>query len=53
MPRVFQLTRDDLERYGTLDESDLGLWCYVLQGCICGFHASEQEAKDFLATVMF
>lgn len=37
----FQLTEPDIRRAG-LDESDIGTWCLILDGCC---HLFETEAK--------
>jgi hypothetical protein len=51
MSRVFQLTREDIDRSSTLEESDIGLWCYVLHGCIEGFHKTKQSALNRLESL--
>ena len=41
--QIFQLTAEDIERSSTLEESDLGLWCFIINGCIQGFARSREE----------
>lgn len=38
MNNYFQLTQDDIDRSSTLEQDDLGKWCYVHNGCISGFY---------------
>ena len=52
IPRVFQLSQYDIDRSSTLEQSDLGTWCYCISGCIEGFHDSKHDAEEFLKTVM-
>lgn len=43
--KVFQLTQEDIDRSSTLDDKDLGKWCYIIRGCIEGFHDTREEAE--------
>jgi hypothetical protein len=43
---VFQITEDELRRFGTLEPEDLGKWCYLVNGAICGFKMTRVEAED-------
>lgn len=45
-PQIFQLEQDDIDRSSTLEQSDLGKWCYVVQGYIQGFFDTQDEAKE-------
>jgi len=48
MPQIYQLTEDDLGRSSTLEDCDLGKWVWVMNGCICGFTDTREEAEDML-----
>jgi hypothetical protein len=48
---VFQITEDDLRRWGTLEPEDLGKWCYLVNGALCGFKSTRAEAEDQRAEV--
>jgi hypothetical protein len=48
MTPIYQLTEDDIIRSSTLDDSDVGKWVWVMNGCICGFTDTREEAEDML-----
>lgn len=48
MAPIYQLTQEDVDRSSTLDPSDVGKWVWVMNGCICGFTDTREEAEDML-----
>ena len=48
MPQIHQLTEEDVIRSSTLDDSDVGKWVWVANGCIQGFTDTHAEAVDML-----
>ncbi len=48
MPQIFQLTEEDVLRSSTLDDSDVGKWAWVSNGCLMGFTDTHDEAVDML-----
>jgi hypothetical protein len=50
---VFQLTEDDVERSSTLDEDDIGKWCYLVNGCYFGFLDNKEDAQERLNAILY
>ena len=48
---VFQIAEDDLQRWQTLGEEDLGKWCYMVCGALCGFKQTREEAETQMREV--
>jgi len=48
---IFQLTEEDVERSSTLEPEDIGKWCYLINGCIMGFHNTKEEAEKGYSSV--
>ena len=48
MPQIHQLTEEDVIRPSPLDDSDVGKWVWVANGCIQGFTDTHAEALDML-----
>ena len=48
---VFKITKAVLRTHSTLDRSDLGKWCYLVNGAICGFKKTRAEAEQQRAEV--
>ena len=42
--RVFQVSEEDVGRNGFGIE-DIGLWCFMVQGCVHGYKATRAEAQ--------
>ena len=51
MNNIFQLTAEDIERSSTLEASDLGLWCFTINGCIFGFARTREAAVKLASQV--
>ena len=47
---VFQVSQDDVDRSSTLDQDDLGKWCFVLNATIQGFCSTQSEALALYQT---
>lgn len=45
---IFQVTEADVRRSMVLDPNDIGLWCFKMNGCICGFAETREAAEDML-----
>ena len=41
--QIFQISLEDVERSSTLEPEDIGLWCFIINGCIQGFARSREE----------
>ncbi len=48
---IFQITEFDIERNSTLEDSDLGKWCFLNKGCYEGFYNSKQKLQERLSKV--
>lgn len=48
MAPIYQLAQEDVLRSSTLDDCDIGKWVWVMDGCICGFTDTREEALDML-----
>lgn len=48
MAPIYQLAQEDVFRSSTLDDSDVGKWVWVANGCIQGFTDTHTEAVDML-----
>lgn len=48
--RLFQITKDDIER-GSLDEDDIGKWCFMVSGIYFGFFSTKELAEEYLRKV--
>jgi hypothetical protein len=42
---AFQVTEEDVERSSSLESSDIGKWCYLVQGRWHGFFNTQEEAE--------
>jgi hypothetical protein len=49
---IFQITKEELRRFGTLEKGDLGRWCYLINGAICGFHTNKKTAETTFKYIM-
>lgn len=43
---IFQIDTMMIDRSSTLEESDLGKFCFLVNGAICGFCETRQEAES-------
>ena len=48
---IFKITKAELLTHSTLERSDLGKWCYLVNGAICGFKRTRAEAEQQRAEV--
>ena len=48
---VFQIAQEDIERSSTLDDEDLGKWCFIVRGCFFGFFPTREEAERLASQV--
>lgn len=49
---VVQISADDVARSSTMDESDIGTWCFIMNGCLMGFFGSEADCRDRVNQLM-
>ncbi|HLO87808.1 MAG TPA: hypothetical protein VK203_22760 [Nostocaceae cyanobacterium] len=45
MDTIFQITQEIFDRSSTFEETDIGKWCWLNQGCIEGFCNTREEAE--------
>jgi hypothetical protein len=43
---IFQLNSESVNRSSTLTAADIGKWCFLIDGAICGFCDTWVEAKE-------
>ena len=43
--RIFQITEEDVR--GTIEESDIGKWAYLVQGCWMFFDTEEEAIASY------
>jgi hypothetical protein len=51
MNAIFQITQEIFECSSTLDETDIGKWCWLNQGCIEGFCDTREAAEARYANI--
>jgi len=49
---VVQISADDVARSSTMDETDIGTWCFIMNGCLMGFFGSEEACRDRVNQLM-
>ena len=49
---VVQITADDVARSSTMDTTDIGTWCFIMNGCLMGFFETEAACRDRVNQLM-
>ena len=49
---VVQITADDVARSSTMDTTDIGTWCFIMNGCRMGFFEAEAACRDRVNQLM-
>ena len=52
MHNVFQVNHHDVVDVPTLKSSDVGKWCFIIEGCLMGFCNTRAEATRQLHTAL-
>ena len=48
---IFQLDYESIDRSSTLTSEDIGKWCFIIGGAVCGFYSTRQEANKALSYI--
>ena len=43
---IFQLDSESIDRSSTLTSEDIGKWCFIIDGTVCGFYSTWAEANE-------
>ena len=49
---VVQISADDVSRSSTMDASDIGTWCFIMNSCLMGFFETEDACRDRVNQLM-
>lgn len=50
---VFPIDTEMVERSSTLEDSDIGKWCFYINGALCGFCRTRRDAEDLYGQALF
>ena len=46
--KIFKISKEDLEKFSSLQEEDIGKYYFILNGCLIGLFETEDAAEHFL-----